>query len=142
MRPMAGKPDPGARTATAADHMAAAAARRAEGDIDSMRASLVAAFAAARAAGDSQRMVGAALALPTSQRFGVHPGQIPALLHEAYSMADAPLTRGRLAGCLPCGPLGSRRLPAAGPTCGASRRGGRPPARPGPAPDRVPVATD
>src|SRR6266446_5925980 len=100
MRPMAGKPDPGARTATAADHLAAAAALRAEGDIDAMRASLVAAFAAARAAGDSQGMVAAALALPASQRFGVHPGQIPALLHEAYSTADAPLTRGRLAAAL------------------------------------------
>ncbi len=97
---MAGKPDPGARTATAADHMAAAAARRAEGDINAMRASLVAAFAAARAVGDSQGMVAAALALPASQRFGVHPGQIPALLHETYSTADAPLTRGRLAAAL------------------------------------------
>src|SRR5437763_16390808 len=97
---MAGKPDPRAGTASAADHMLAAAALRARGDIDAMCASVVAAFAAARAVGDRQAMVAAALALPASQRFGVHPGQIPALLHEAYSMAGTPLTRSRLAAAL------------------------------------------
>jgi hypothetical protein len=73
---------------------------RAVGDVDAMRAALVAAFAAARAAGDSEAMVAAALAMPTSQRFGVHPGQIPALLYEAYSAADTRSTRCRLAAAL------------------------------------------
>src|SRR5437764_10209378 len=45
-------------------------------------------------------MVADALPLPASQRFGVTPGQNPALLHEAYSMAGTPLTRSRLAAAL------------------------------------------
>jgi hypothetical protein len=73
---------------------------RARDKIDGMRASLVVAFAAARAVGDRRVMVAAALALPTSQRFGLHPGQMPALLHEAYAMADTPIARARLAAAL------------------------------------------
>src|SRR5438105_2721412 len=84
----------------ASEHLAAAAAARAVGDVESMRAALMAAFAAARAAGDGEAMAAAALAMPTSQRFGVYPGQIPALLHEAYVIADAVATRSRLAAAL------------------------------------------
>ncbi len=65
-----------------------------------MRAALVAAFADARAAGDGEAMAAAALAMPTSQRFGVYPGQIPALLFEAYAVAEAVPTRCRLAAAL------------------------------------------
>jgi hypothetical protein len=97
---MPGIRDPGAPSPTAADHLAPAARLRAEGQVDAMRASLLAAFAAARAAGDTQGMVAAGLALPTSQRFGVHPGMILALLHEAYAAADTPLARSRLAAAL------------------------------------------
>src|SRR3954468_24820207 len=92
---------PGSRGGTqTADPLAAARAPRPAGDTDAMRAALLAAFVAARAAGDIEAMAAAALAMPTSQRFGVHPGQIPALLHEAYSAADTPLTRCRLAAAL------------------------------------------
>src|SRR5207245_10966112 len=42
----------------------------------------------------------AALAMSTSQRFGVQPGQIRALLHEAYDAADTASTRCRLAAAL------------------------------------------
>jgi len=65
-----------------------------------MRASHVEAFAAARAAGDVEAMAVAALALPSTQGFGIHPGQVPALLHEAYAAAVAPATRCRLAAAL------------------------------------------
>jgi hypothetical protein len=59
----------------------------------------VRAFEAARASGDVDGMIAAALALPTGQRFGVHPGRIPALVHEAYLLAPPP-ARGRLAAAL------------------------------------------
>jgi len=62
MRVMPGVSDPGANVATAADHLTAAAALRARGDIGAMRTSLVAAFTAARSANDSQAMAAAALA--------------------------------------------------------------------------------
>ena len=81
-------------------HMSAASVARAAGDVDAMRAALVAAFTAARAAGDGEIMVAAALALPASQRFGVYPGQIPALLHDAYSASTSSSTRCRLAAAL------------------------------------------
>jgi len=57
---------------------------------------------AARASGDAEGFANAALALPAVQRFGTHPGAIPALLFEAYvSSADgAPATRARLAAAL------------------------------------------
>ena len=74
----------------AAEQLAAASVAKAAGDVDAMRVALVAAFAAARAAGDSDALAAAALAMPTSQRFGVHPGQIPALVHEAYEASCRP----------------------------------------------------
>lgn len=67
---------------------------------DAMTDQLTAAFTAARAAGDTAAMAAAALALPRGQRFGVHPGQVPALLHEAYAAAEDPTTRCRLAAAL------------------------------------------
>jgi hypothetical protein len=68
--------------------------------MDAARATLVAAFGAARAAGDAQAMAAAALAMPASQEFGVYPGQLPALLHEAYQAAGAAPDRCRLAAAL------------------------------------------
>jgi hypothetical protein len=91
---------PAGLSTEAAEQMAAASVARAAGDVEAMQAALVAAFAAARATGDSEAQAAAALAMPTSQRFGVHPGQIPALLHEAYEVAQTPLSRCRLAAAL------------------------------------------
>jgi hypothetical protein len=54
----------------------------------------------ARDAGDASRMTEAALALPAGQRFGTHPGAVPALLHEAYAAAAGPDPRSRLAAAL------------------------------------------
>jgi len=85
---------------TGADHLARANAARAAGRGESPRADLVAAFEAARAAADSQAMAAAALALPASQGFGVCPGQLPALLHEAYQAAVRPGDRAALAAAL------------------------------------------
>ncbi len=68
--------------------------------MDSARNALFAAFAAARDAGDEEAMVAAALALPTSQQFGAYPGQVPALLHEAYSVVEDRSNRCRLASAL------------------------------------------
>lgn len=73
---------------------------RSPGDLDAVRAALVVAFEAARGAGDTEAMADAALAMPASQRFGVHPGQIPALLHEAYTRTGRVSTRCRLAAAL------------------------------------------
>ncbi len=70
------------------------------GDVDAMRAALFAAFVAARAANDGEGIAAAALAMPTSQRFGVFPGQIPALMHEAYGVTSSLSTRCRLAAAL------------------------------------------
>jgi hypothetical protein len=89
-----------AGAADAAGQLAAAEAARARGDFDAVRAALVAAFADARAAGDGEAMAAAALSMPTSQRFGVHPGQIPALLFEAYEATEEIATRCRLAAAL------------------------------------------
>ena len=80
----------------AATLMARAAAARADGDVEAMRASLVEAFRVARTAGDQDAMAEAALALPTSLGFGPHPGQVPAYLHEAYLGATDPRMRARL----------------------------------------------
>ena len=53
------------------------------------------------AAGDTEAMADAPRwPCRRSQRFGVYPGQIPALLHEAYTAADTPTTRCRLAAAL------------------------------------------
>ncbi len=45
-------------------------------------------------------MAASALAMPTSQRFGVFPGQIPAMLYEAYGATNSLSTRSRLAAAL------------------------------------------
>ena len=59
----------------------------------------VRAFEAARARGDADGTAAAALALPAGQRFGTHPGLVPALIHEAYCAAAGPV-RARLAAAL------------------------------------------
>src|SRR5437762_1411149 len=84
----------------AAELLAQAHSAKAQGQIDAARAALVAAFAVARDAGDGAGMAAAALAMPTSQRFGVHPGQIPSLLHEAYEVATEPSVRCQLTAAL------------------------------------------
>jgi hypothetical protein len=84
----------------AADLLAVASTARAAGDLDAMRTALVAAFDTARAAGDSEAMADAALAMPAVQRFGVHPGQIPALLYEAYTRTESTSRRCHLAAAL------------------------------------------
>src|SRR5947199_37151 len=66
-------------TMDAAELLARADAARLAGDVTGVRAALVAAFEAARSAGDSRLMAAAALAMPTSQGFGVHAGQLRAL---------------------------------------------------------------
>ncbi len=58
------------------------------------------AFREARDAGDAGRMAEAALSLPSGQQFGEHPGQIPALIHEAYVAAAGPSMQARLAAAL------------------------------------------
>ena len=70
---------------------------RSKGDVEGARAAYLAAFDAARASGDAHLMTEAALAFPGVQRFGVHPGMLPALLHEAYEAAGEPPARCRLA---------------------------------------------
>ena len=84
----------------AADDLVAASTARASRDLDAMRTALVAEFDEARAAGDTEAMADAALKMPAVQRFGVHPGQIPALLHEAYIATNRLSTRCRLAAAL------------------------------------------
>lgn len=64
------------------------------------RAATIDAVRAARESGDVAALVSAVLTLPTGQRFGVHPGQIPALVHEAYQAAADPSARCRLAAAL------------------------------------------
>jgi hypothetical protein len=58
------------------------------------------AFHEARKARNAGRMAEAALSLPSIQQFGEHPGQIPALIHEAYAAAADPSMRARLAAAL------------------------------------------
>ncbi len=58
------------------------------------------AFREARDAGDAERMAEVALGLPSGQQFGEYPGQIPALVHEAYAAATEPSMRARLAAAL------------------------------------------
>jgi hypothetical protein len=64
------------------------------------QAALIRAFRDARDSGDAGLIEAAALDLPSGQRFGAHPGQVPALLHEAYATATAPASRCRLAAAL------------------------------------------
>ncbi len=87
-------------TMDAAELLASADAARLTGDVTGVRAALVAAFEAARSAGDSRLMAAAALAMPTSQGFGAHAGQLPALLHQAYEAAETPSARCGLAAAL------------------------------------------
>jgi hypothetical protein len=64
------------------------------------RAAAIRAFHEARNAGDAERVAEAALNLPFGQQFGEHPGQIPALVHEAYVAAVEPSMQARLAAAL------------------------------------------
>ena len=64
------------------------------------RTAAIRAFHQARDAGDAERMAEAALSLPSGQQFGEHPGQVPALIHEAYVAAAGPPMRARLAAAL------------------------------------------
>ncbi|WP_030397279.1 hypothetical protein [Kitasatospora purpeofusca] len=64
------------------------------------RSGLPAAYERARETGDAELMAAAALDLPSGQRFGVHPGRVPALIHEAYAAAVTPVSRCRLAAAL------------------------------------------
>jgi hypothetical protein len=64
------------------------------------QAELIRAFGEAQASGDPERIEAAALALPSGQSFGTHPGRIPALLHQAYAAAATPASRSRLAAAL------------------------------------------
>jgi len=70
------------------------------GDNAGARTAAIRAFQEAREAGDAGRMAEAALGLPSRQQFGEHPGQIPALIHEAYAAAADPSMRARLAAAL------------------------------------------
>ncbi|MFJ4796469.1 hypothetical protein [Kitasatospora purpeofusca] len=64
------------------------------------RSGLPAAYERARETGDAELMATAALDLPSGQRFGIHPGRVPALIHEAYAAAVTPVSRCRLAAAL------------------------------------------
>lgn len=69
-------------------------------EADEVRALRLQAFFDARTSGDPERLAAAALRLPSGQRFGVDPGQVPALIHEAYSVTTSTETRARLAAAL------------------------------------------
>jgi len=58
------------------------------------------AFEDARASGDMQQLAQVALSLPSTLGFGPHPGQVPALVHEAYLAVTDPVLRCRLAAAL------------------------------------------
>lgn len=73
---------------------------RAQPDAAAARAAAVRAFHEARGSGDVEATVEAALRLPSTQFFGTHPGQVPALIHLAYVDATEPAHRCRLAGAL------------------------------------------
>ena len=64
------------------------------------QASLVRALLDARQAGDAELITSAAVSLPLGQRLGAHPGQLPALLYEAYAQATEAQRRCRLAAAL------------------------------------------
>jgi hypothetical protein len=70
------------------------------GNAADARSAAVRAFHEARTAGDAGRVAEAALSLPSGQQFGEHPGQIPALIHEAYVAAEEPPMQARLAAAL------------------------------------------
>ena len=52
------------------------------------QASLVRALLDAQQGGDAELITSAAVSLPLGQRFGARPGQVPALLYEAYAERD------------------------------------------------------
>ncbi|HTR94802.1 MAG TPA: hypothetical protein VMI73_23985 [Trebonia sp.] len=64
------------------------------------QAALIRAFLAARDGGDAALTEQAARQLPRGQRFGMHPGQLPALLHAEYQKATDPARRCGLAAAL------------------------------------------
>lgn len=64
------------------------------------QAALVRALLEARERGDAAVTAEAARQLPRGQRFGAHPGQLPALLRAEYDKATDPLSRCRLAAAL------------------------------------------
>ena len=64
------------------------------------QAALVRAFLTARERGDAALTEQAARHLPRGQRFGTHPGQLPALLHAEYQKATDPVRRCGLAAAL------------------------------------------
>jgi hypothetical protein len=64
------------------------------------QAALIRAYHEAWETGDSGLIEQAALELPSGQQFGAHPGQVPALLYQAYTAAAAPANRSRLAAAL------------------------------------------
>ncbi len=76
-------------SAEAVEYLAAASAARVAGDVDALRSALVDAFNAAQRTGDTETMAAAALGMPTSQRFGVHPGQIRARIAVRKAIAAA-----------------------------------------------------
>ena len=59
----------------------------ADGAASAARAGYMRGYERARAAGDIEAMTEAALGLAATQTFGTVPGRVPALLHEAYSLA-------------------------------------------------------
>src|SRR5258708_39871952 len=78
------------------------------------QAALVRAFLTARERGDAALTEQAARHLPRGQRFGPHPGQLPALLPAEYQQATDPVRRGGLAAAL-ARAWGHRRHPEPGP---------------------------
>jgi hypothetical protein len=83
-----------------ADLLRRAAAARTAGRLTEARAAWTAAFGAARSASDAGGMVAAALGLAAVQRFGAHPGRLPAFVHEARSATTDPVERVRLTAVL------------------------------------------
>lgn len=64
------------------------------------RDALVDEFVRARADGDHQAMLRIAVDLPSLIGFGTHPGGLPAMVHEAYTLAADPADRARLAAAM------------------------------------------
>jgi hypothetical protein len=75
-------------------------ASRAQGDSAGARVASVEALQLALAMGDVDAMVEAARRLPNLLPFGLHPGPIPALIHEAYTAAPDGPRKGVLAAAL------------------------------------------
>lgn len=84
----------------AADLADRAQQRRRAGDLRTAHTAYLVAFDRAREDGDIETMIRIALALPSVQGFGAHPGSIPALIHEVYSIPAPDPVRARLAAAL------------------------------------------